>query len=183
MRSAVLGQLSRVSSNGQPPSNLPLVVRTAPSQEVTAVPLKPTSRVLVVNPPLGPPHGKGLRRVHTEKVHLGVVSFMAEPSFCEPILRILCGTVSHVFAAEDTKPQHLLRREFGAEARVKIPAYRLRHQVHVALLHQVIDLYLPGFHFFLVGCRLTVQYTGWRPFKPQNHILKIKNNHFIYQKF
>lgn len=150
-RLAVLRQLGRVPPNALPPSNLPLVIWTAPSQKVSAVPLKPAPRILVIDPSLRPPYGKGLRRVDAKKIHFGIVSFAAQFGGREPILRKLCGTVSHVFTAEYTKLQHLLWREFRAKVRVKVPPHRLRRQVHIALLHQVVDLYSSELHHHFVG--------------------------------
>ena len=144
--SAVLHHLRDVPLNSPPATDLALIVGAASSQEVTAVPLEPTPRILMADPAFRPPDRKWLRRVHAKVIQLGIVAFGAQSGTLEPVGRILRGAVGHVLAAEYTEFEHLVRCQIGAKFRVEVVAHGFREDVNVAPLHQVIDLYPSVLH-------------------------------------
>ncbi len=66
--STILLQLCDVSANGAPPMDLTRIICTTPSHEITAIPLKPTARILPINPSLLFPYGERLRRVYAKAI-------------------------------------------------------------------------------------------------------------------
>jgi len=66
--STVLLNLGDMATDGPPALNLPLVVQTASSHIVSAVPLEPSARVFVVDPALVSPDRKRLGCVNAKKV-------------------------------------------------------------------------------------------------------------------
>ena len=128
-----------MARDGAPAANLPLVVGAAPPHIVPAVPLKPASRVLRMDPAFSPPLAQRLGCVDAEIVELRIVPRRAEFCSGEPRRRKLIAAIRHVFAAEDAEMEHLLRRELWGKVRCEIPAGRLRTVVNVAALHRVVD--------------------------------------------
>jgi len=55
---AILFNLGDMAGYSFPAPDLPLVVRAAPPQEISAVPLEPASRVLEIDPSFHPPVGE-----------------------------------------------------------------------------------------------------------------------------
>jgi len=136
--SAVFAKLSNVSTYGFPSFDLAPVIGTASSHIVSAVPLEPSSRVLIVNPALLEPEGQWLRSVQAEAVQFGVVKLVAELCFFEPFFRKLFSAVCHIFAAENAELQHLLRGQVGLEVRVEVFPHGFGEVVSVTRLHEVI---------------------------------------------
>ena len=122
-----------------PPADLPAVVARAPAHVVPAVPLKPATRILRMNPAVAAPLGERLRRVHAEAVEARVVTVGTQLRASEPARRKFVTTISHVFTPEDAEREHLLRRELRVEAGLEVASGRLRPPVHVALLHPIVD--------------------------------------------
>src|SRR5687768_3576677 len=117
---AVFPDLREVACHRAPAFDLARVVGTAPADVVTAVPLEPAARILVVDPAFLPPFRKRLRRVDAEAIERAVVALGAELRVLEPVVRKLRGAVGHVLAAEYAEPEHLFRRELRLEVGMKI---------------------------------------------------------------
>ena len=117
---AVLFELSDVPANGFPSLDLSLIVGASPTHVVTAVPLEPAARVVVIDPSLGLPNGKRLGGVDAEKVQLGIMTVLAKFGIGEPTLREFVGAIGHVSPAENAEFEHLLWREIGTELRMKL---------------------------------------------------------------
>ena len=83
------------------------------------------------------------------------MALMAKFGGLEPIRGILRDAVGHILAAENPEFKHFLRSQFGVEVRREIPTCRLGQDVHIALLHEVVDLDPPVFHLRLpfTACR------------------------------
>src|SRR5262245_38176520 len=136
---AVPLDLPDVPAHRLPPLDLPLVfLGQAAAHVVAAVPLKPAARVVGVDPALVAPHRQRLAGVDAEEVERAVAAARGQLGTAKPALRKLLAGIRHVFAAEDTEPQHLLRRELGSELRVEIAPDRRGPHVAVALLHTVL---------------------------------------------
>src|SRR5271165_5876151 len=136
---AVFSNGGDVARDGAPTANLAFVVSGAPPHVVPAVPLKPTARVVRMDPAFSPPLAQRLRCVDAEVVKLGIVSLRAESCSHEPRRRKLVPAIRHIFAAEDAEMEHLLRRELRGKIQCEIAAGRLRTIVDVAALHRVVD--------------------------------------------
>src|SRR5688572_7079167 len=135
---AMLLELGDVAADGSPAADLALVVRTAATEVVTAVPLKPAARIFVIDPAFLSPSFQRLRGIHAEQVQLWIVPLRAESGLFEPGERELLFTIRHVLAAENAEREHLLRRQFGTEVGMKVLACWFREGIDVAGLHQVI---------------------------------------------
>jgi hypothetical protein len=144
---AVLANLSDMPLYRLPSFDLPLVITAASAHIVSAVPLEPSSGVILVYPALLYPVGQRLRGIYTEKVQLGIVELVAEFYLLEPFFRKLFFAVRHILAAEDTQLQHLLWGKFRLKLSIEVSACRLRQIVNVTFLHQVIDNYPFLSHF------------------------------------
>ena len=83
-RRAVRFDLRDVATHRAPTFDLPLVVRTPAAHVVTAVPLEPATRILMIDPTVLLPHGQRLRRIHFEEIEFGIVLFGAELRAFEP---------------------------------------------------------------------------------------------------
>ena len=145
-RPAVVNDLGNMSPYRPPSSDLAFVVRTPSPHVVPAVPLKPSPRVLVINPPPLPPLGERQRGIYTEQVQSGIMPLTTHPGFSEPRRREFLNTISHVLAAEDAQLEHLFRSEIRVEAGVEILPHRFREDIGVVMLHQVIDDHPSLFH-------------------------------------
>ena len=73
--SAILPDLGDVSLHGPPAFDLSVIVWASTTGIISAVPLKPPSRIVFVDPSLFPPHREGLRRVDGKEIQFGVVVF------------------------------------------------------------------------------------------------------------
>src|SRR6185436_4663771 len=71
----------------------------------------------------------------------------------KPVSRELVGTVRHVFPAENTQRQHLLRRYFRPEVSVKVLAYRLSQEIDAIPLHEIVYNDSSGFFHSLAAER------------------------------
>ena len=138
-RHTVLFYLGNMPSNSFPPSDLPLIVLMSSSHEVAAIPLKPSSGIVRMNPTLLSPNRQGLTGIDSEEIQTGPMFFRAQPSLPEPVRRIFPRTVGHVFSTEHPKLQHLRRGQFWLEARIEIAAHAFRYFIPIVCLHVVID--------------------------------------------
>lgn len=136
---AVFAKLLQMSSKRSPPLDLPLIILAPASQVVPAIPLKPASRIFVVDPALLSPIPQGLGRVHLEVIQGSVMSLRTELGSLEPRVWKLLLTIGHVLAAEHAKLQHLPGSELRPKSRMKISPRRLRQFIRVIPLHQVVD--------------------------------------------
>ena len=139
LRRTVLLNLRNMPAHRPPPAYLPFIVRATTAVIITAVPLKPTSRILVIDPPLLAPYGKWLRRIDSKKIQFRIVAFRAKLRLFEPIRRKFVAAVRHILSAKNTKAEHLLRRQFRLEVEMKIAAGRCGQRVSITLLHLVVD--------------------------------------------
>jgi hypothetical protein len=119
---------------------LPLVIRTSAAHIVPAIPLKPSPRVVFINPTFLAPHRERLASIHPEEVELRVMfvgAFLLKFCFGEPILRKLFGAVPHVHATERAKREHLFGRQPGLKASIEMFAHWLGQRVPISLLHPI----------------------------------------------
>ena len=99
--------LRNMPAHRSPSLNLPVVIRASSTQIVAAVPLKPSPRILFMNPTLALPDRQGLGCVNAKPVQVRVVLIRAEFGFCKPVRRKLIFTIRHVFSAKDSEFKHL----------------------------------------------------------------------------
>jgi len=123
--STVFLNLSNMATDGTPALDLPLVVEAASPQEVSAVPLEPSTRVFVIDPVLVLPDRKRLGCVDAKVVEAGVVPLGAKLRVHEPFPGVLRGAIRHVLTAKDAKFKHLLGRQIGPELGVEVLPHRL----------------------------------------------------------
>lgn len=138
-RPAIPPDLRDVSANGAPASNLPLVIRTAASRKVSAVPLEPSARVLAIDPALPAPNRKRLRRVHPKVIERGIVTLGTELGEAKPVLRKLRHAVGHVAATEHAELEKLLGRQLRLELGAEIPSHGFGARVDIATLHLIAN--------------------------------------------
>ena len=138
-RRTVLPDLRNVPPHRAPTFDLSLVVRTAPAHVIPAIPLKPATRIFVIDPPFLLPVRQRFRGVDAEVVQLRIVPLATELRTPEPRRRKLSGAVSHVLPAEDSEFEHLARCQFGFEFRMKVFTGGFSAEVNVVRLHQVVD--------------------------------------------
>ena len=134
-----------------PPLNLAFVIKAASSHKVPAIPLKPTSRIVGVNPAFPPPNLKRLRCIHTEAIKLRVMSVGTKLCLGKPTLRILRFAIGHILTAKHSQLEHLFWRELRPKIRMKIRSDWLSQIVDIALLHHIVDDYRAAFSLHLAG--------------------------------
>lgn len=66
------------------------------------------------------------------------MSLVTEIRMLEPLSGKFLFAVCHVLPAEDAECKHLLRREFGPEARIKVGAFSFCEGVSAVLLHEIV---------------------------------------------
>src|SRR5688572_139099 len=98
-----------------PPPDLALVIGAAPPHVIPAIPLKPPARIFGMDPAVFFPFRQLLRGVYSEEIQFGHMARVIQFGAYKPVLRELAGTVRHVFPAENTQRQHLLRRYLRPE--------------------------------------------------------------------
>jgi hypothetical protein len=135
---AIRLDLRNMPLNAFPPLDLALVIGAAPAHVVPAIPLKPPPRIFAIDPALFFPFCQWLRGVDTEEIQYRHMALVIQFGAYKPVFRELVGTVRHVFPAENTQRQHLLRRYFRTEVSVKVLAYRLSQEIVVIPLHEII---------------------------------------------
>src|SRR5262245_49372127 len=104
-----------MACDGPPPTDLARIVSRSAAHVVSAIPLKPASRILRPNPAVSAPGRERLRGIHAVVIQFRIVLCRAELRVREPACRKLGAAVRHVFSAEDTKLQHLPGRELGTK--------------------------------------------------------------------
>src|SRR5687768_14374362 len=120
----VLSDLRDVTPYRTPAFDLALVIRTTTSHVVAAVPLKPTARICVIDPPFHFPVRERFRGTDAEIVQLPILSIRTQLRAEKPRRRELTGAVSHILAGEDAQHQHLAWRQFGFEFRMEVSSDR-----------------------------------------------------------
>jgi hypothetical protein len=149
---AMLPDRRDVPLDRSPSSNLPRVVACPPAQVIPAVPLKPSARILWMNPAVPTPFGERLRCVDAKEVQARLMTIRAQLCAREPARRKFVATVSHVLAAEDAEREHLLRRELRLEAGREVTSDGLSPVVDVTFLHHVVDDDLPSHGQRVTAC-------------------------------
>ena len=136
-----------MAADRAPAFDLPFVVETTPAHVITAVPLKPATRIFVIDPAILPPHREWYRRVYAKIIELRIVPVWTELRAPKPRRRKLVNTVSHVLPTEDAQLEHLFRRELGLKLRIKVPAGGFSAEIDIVRLHQIIDFHAPLLHY------------------------------------
>jgi len=121
-----------------PPLDLMGVIVAAASHVIAAIPLKPASRILRMDPAVAPPDGQRLRGVDAKVIKPGIVPLRAEFGVCKPLGGEFPSAVGHVLSTEDPEPQHLRGRQLRTKLRRKMATGRFRAIVAIVLLHQVV---------------------------------------------
>lgn len=148
---AVFFNLGDMPDHLFPTFDLPGIVFAAAAHVVTAVPLKPSSWILPINPIFLLPVRKGLRGIDFKKVEFRIMKCVAQFGFFKPFFREFFLAIGHIFPPKNPQFEHLLGGELGFEFRVKIFSDRFGQEVGVILLHQVVhgDFFLFLLHRFL----------------------------------
>src|SRR4051812_34681107 len=136
-RCAMLRQLRDMSPNRPPALDLAKIVGMTTAGIIAAIPLEPAARIVGMDPAFVSPHLQRLGGVHPEVIEGGARPIRRKPGASEPVRREFAATIGHIFAAENTERQKLLRRELGTESRAKLTTDRFRPPIRVALLHLV----------------------------------------------
>lgn len=123
-------------TNGNPTFDLPLVFFRKPSAHiVTAIPLKPTTGVvLFIDPSFLNPDFERLAGVFVKVIQRIVVMFGRKFGASKPILWKFFFAVGHILSAKDAEREHLFWREIRLEIRMKIPSHRFGKLVCVTIL-------------------------------------------------
>ena len=112
----VLSDLCDVSSKRLPALDLARVLLgNAPSHVITAIPLKPATRIVRMYPTLSTPFRQWLAGVHTEVIERTVPARWRQLSPRKPTGRKFVAAIGQILAAEDAQFEHLLGRQIGFE--------------------------------------------------------------------
>ena len=74
------------------------------------------------------------------------MTFVTKLRALKPFRREFVRAIRQIFSAEDSKREHLLRRELRPKTFVEIFADDLCPKIDIASLHQIVDLYANRFH-------------------------------------
>ncbi len=136
--STILTHRSRVSAKCFPAFDLSLVVRMPASHIVPTIPLKPSTRIVFVYPPLRFPIRKRFTCIYAKIIECCVTLSMTQLCTLKPTRRELPSAISHILAPKHTKSKHFLRRQIRRKIRVKAPPLRLGQLIGISLLHHVV---------------------------------------------
>src|SRR5215470_8184361 len=132
-----------MTTDRAPAFDLSFVVGTTAAEVIAAIPLKPATRIFVVDPAFLPPHRKRYRRVYTKIVELRIATLRTKLRTTKPRRRKFINAVSHVLPTEDAHLEHLFRRELGLKLGIEVPAHRFGAVVNIARLHHIINFHAP----------------------------------------
>lgn len=133
--------------NGPPALYLPIILLGhAPPHIIATIPLEPAPRVRRMHPIFFDPLPQGLASIHSKKVDLGIMFFMIQFGFREPIRGEFLPAIRHILPSENAQGQHLFGRELRREALIKVLPHGLREVVFVVILHKVMHNYLSWSH-------------------------------------
>lgn len=128
---AIPANLRDMAFHGAPSLDLPVVVWPSSAHVVATVPLKPSARILVMNPSLLAPVGKRLGRLNAEEVERRIVLRRAQLGFIKPIARKLVSAVRQVSASENAQKQHLFGRQLRTKPHIEVLAHRFTEHIRV----------------------------------------------------
>ena len=136
-----------MASHRSPALGLSLIIVASPTHVVAAIPLKPTSRIFLIDPPFLTPNRKRLRRQDPKTIQRGIMPLAAEFRTTKPLSRKLSSTVGHVLPTKNAKRKHLLGREVRPKSiTLALPDWH-RQYVFVARLHEIGDDDATRFHW------------------------------------
>ena len=144
---AVQPHLRNMASHRSPALGLSLIIVAAPTHVVAAIPLKPTSRIFLVDPPFLTPNRERLRRQDPKTIQRGIMPLAAEFRTTKPLSGKLSSAIGHVLPTKDAKRKHLLGRELRPKSvPLALPDWHRQH-VFVARLHEIGDDDSTRFHW------------------------------------
>jgi hypothetical protein len=111
----------------------------APTHVEAAIPLKPTSRIFLVDPPFVTPNRERLRRQDPKTIQRRIMPLAAEFRIAQPLSGKLSGAIGHVLPTEDAERKHLLGRELRPKSIPLALPHRHRQHIFVARLHEIGD--------------------------------------------
>lgn len=123
----VLFHLRNMATKGGPTLYLAIIILPAAAHIIPAIPLKPSARIIFVNPPLLAPDRKWLARTHAKEIKLGVMFttfFLLEFCFTKPISGEFLRAIAHVHAAKNPECEHLFGGQFGFKTGIKMLSCR-----------------------------------------------------------
>ena len=162
---AVQLHLRNVASHRSPALSLSLIIVAAPTHVVAAIPLKPTSRIFLVDPPFLTPNRERLRRQDPKTIQRGIMPLAAEFRIAQPLGGKLSSAVGRVLTTEDTKRKHLLGREL--RPKFATSASPRRQRVFVARLHEIGDDDSTRFH-------CSTRFTSSRPARGGDELIGLR---------
>ncbi len=112
-RRTVALHLRDVPSHRTPSTNLSVVIFMTPSQKISAIPLKPTSRIIRMNPPILSPNGQWLTGIYFKVIELRIMPFVAKLYTIKPITWKLICAIAHILSSKHTETQHFFRSQIG----------------------------------------------------------------------
>lgn len=138
-RATVVHNLCSVSRHCLPAFYLSFVICMSATKIVAAIPLKPPTGVILVNPSLRFPDREGLAGIHPVVVELLVsLSIWRELRIRKPRFRKFFRLVFKVNPSEYTELEHFFGRQVRFEIGMKVAPLFFGTGVHVANLHRVM---------------------------------------------
>ena len=135
--------LRNMSPEGLPSLDLAFVFfRHSAAEVITAIPLEPAARIVLVYPSLTAPFRQGLAGIDAKIVEGTILSRWRKFGLLEPGPGKFLLGIRHVLAAKHPELQHLLGRQFWLEIGSEFSAHWRRQLVTISLLHAVIHNHL-----------------------------------------
>jgi hypothetical protein len=129
-----------VSSNSLPALDLTTILLGHSTPHViAAIPLKPSTRVIRMDPTFPAPLRQWLAGVDPEEIECTIPALRGQLCSPEPTARKFFTAIGHILAAEYAELEHLLGRKFRTKFGSEMASDRSYAFVSVAALHFVID--------------------------------------------
>lgn len=138
-RHAVVFDLRDVARNRSPTLYLSRIVVVSSPHIIPSVPLKPATRVVLVDPPFLLPYTEWLTCVYLKKITLFMsLTIWRELCISEPFFWKLISTISHIESTKYAECKHFFRCKLWLEVGMKILSHWFCQSIYVPCLHPVI---------------------------------------------
>ena len=136
---AIHANLRGMPAERLPALDLPLILfRHSAAQVISAIPLEPAARIVLVHPSFIVPLRERLAGIDAKIVERTIPAGWRKFGMLEPAFGKFLLGVRHVLAAKYSEFQQLLGRQFRFEIGSEISARWRRQLVAISLLHEVI---------------------------------------------
>jgi len=118
---------------------LALVIRMPPPQKITAIPLKPSPRIIFMEPAFFSPNRERQARVNFKTIKLRIMFLRTKLGLFKPTLWKFFLAIRQIFAAKYSQFKHFFGGEIGFEIKIEVFTNWLHTVINIIFLHFILD--------------------------------------------